>query len=109
MMFRYRPGSMLFLPPGATPDARLIVMARGVRAFGDGLVSLLLPLHLITIGLSAGQVGLVTTATLLGSAILTLLAGALASRWKRHDLLVRASLLMILTGIGFALADAFWP
>ena len=98
-----------FLPPGATPDARLIVLARGVRAFGDGFVSVLLPLHLTTIGLSAGQVGLVTTATLLGSAILTLLAGALASRWKWHDLLVRASLLMILTGIGFAFADAFWP
>ena len=97
------------LPPGATPDARRILAARGTRAFGDGFVSVLLPLHLTTIGLSAGQVGLVTTATLLGSAMLTLLAGELASRWRRHDLLVRASLLMILTGIGFAFADAFWP
>lgn len=97
------------LPPDATADARLILASRGVRAFGDGFVSVLLPLHLTTIGLSAGEVGLVTTATLFGSAMLTLLAGALASRWRRHDLLVRASLLMILTGIGFAVADAFWP
>jgi MFS family permease len=97
------------LPPDATGDARLILASRGVRAFGDGFVSVLLPLHLLTLGLSAGQVGLVTTATLFGSAMLTLLAGSLAGRWRRHDLLVRASLLMILTGIGFAVADAFWP
>jgi MFS family permease len=97
------------LPPDATADARLIVASRGVRAFGDGFVSVLLPLHLTTIGLSAGEVGLVTTATLFGSAMLTLLAGALAGRWRRHDLLVRASLLMVATGIGFAVADAFWP
>lgn len=97
------------LPPGASADARLILAARGVRAFGDGFVSVLLPLHLTTIGLSAGQVGLVTTATLLGSAMLTLLAGVLASRWRRRDLLIRASLLMIATGIGFALVDDFWP
>jgi MFS family permease len=103
------PARPRLLPPGATDDARLILAARGVRAFGDGFVSVLLPLHLTTIGLSAGEVGLVTTATLLGSAMLTLLAGGLAGRWRRHDLLVRASLLMIATGIGFAVADAFWP
>lgn len=104
-----RPAGIQLLPPGATRDAHLILTARGVRAFGDGFVSVLLPLHLTTLGLSAGQVGLVTTATLLGSAMLTLLAGALASRWRRHDLLVRASPLMILTGIGFAFANSFWP
>lgn len=98
-----------FLPPDATPDARTILTVRGVRAFGDGFVSVLLPLHLTTLGLSAGQVGLITTATLFGSAMLTLLAGALASRWKRRDLLIRASLLMIATGIGFAVANDFWP
>ncbi len=97
------------LPPGATDDARRIVTARGVRAFGDGFVSVLLPLHLTTLGLNAGQVGLVTTATLFGSAMLTLLAGLLAGKWRRHDLLVRASLLMILTGLGFSLANDFWP
>jgi MFS family permease len=103
------PARPRFLPPGTSRDARLILTARGVRAFGDGFVSVLLPLHLTTIGLSAGQVGLITTATLLGSAMLTLLAGALASRWRRHDLLVRASMLMIFTGIGFAIVDDFWP
>lgn len=98
-----------FLPAGATVDARRMLAARGVRAFGDGFVSILLPLHLTTIGLNAVQVGIITTATLFGSALLTLLTGTLAGRWKRHDLLVRASLLMIFTGIGFAIADEFWP
>ncbi|HEV2128098.1 MAG TPA: MFS transporter [Thermomicrobiales bacterium] len=109
MSGRVRVASPRLLLLQTTPDARLILIARGVRAFGDGFVSVLLPLHLTTVGLPAGQVGLITTATLLGSAMLTLLAGALADRWKRHDLLVRASLLMIFTGVGFAVADDFWP
>lgn len=109
MVIPRRPDRMRFLPPGTTSDARTILAVRGVRAFGDGFVSVLLPLHLTTLGLGAGQVGLITTATLLGSAMLTLLAGVLASRWRRRDLLIRASLLMIATGLGFALADDFWP
>ena len=90
-------------------DAALLLAARGVRAFGDGFVSVLLPLHLTTLGFSAVRIGVLTTATLLGSAALTLLVGQFAGRWKRADLLIRASAIMIATGLGFALLDGFWP
>lgn len=98
-----------FLPAGASDDAAVLLAARGIRAFGDGFVSVLLPLHLTTIGLSAQRIGVLTTATLLGSAALTLLVGQIAVRWSRVSLLLRASLLMIVTGLGFAALDSFWP
>jgi hypothetical protein len=31
-----------FLPPGVLPDAKFLLWARGLRAFGDGYVGLLL-------------------------------------------------------------------
>ena len=61
-----------WLPPGTSPDAALILAARGIRAFTDGYVALLLPYYLTLLGYSALQVGLIATATLLGSGLLTL-------------------------------------
>src|SRR3712207_6472635 len=97
------------LPPEATSDARVLLAARGVRAFGDGFVSVLLPLHLTTLGFDGLRIGAVTTATLLGSAALTLLVGLVAYRLGRRLLLLRASLLMVATGLGFAFVHDFWP
>jgi MFS family permease len=97
------------LPPEATPDAGVLLRARAVRAFGDGFVSVLLPLHLTTLGFNGFQIGAVATATLLGSAALTLVVGLVAYRLGRQLLLLRASLLMIATGLGFAYVHDFWP
>ena len=58
----------------------LVLAARGLRALGDGFVSLTLPLYLLALGYSPLQVGLVSTATLLGSAVLSLTVGVYASR-----------------------------
>lgn len=96
-------------PPSATPDARRLVLARGRRAIGDGFVSVLLPAYLIALGYNALEVGALTTATLLGSATLTLSAGFLVSRFGHRRPLLAASVLMGLTGIGFATQTAFWP
>jgi len=98
-----------FLPPETSADARILLLARGTRAFGDGFVSILLPLHLAQLGLSNVQIGAVATATLLGSAALTLTVGFLAHRLGRRALLLRASVLMVVTGLGFAFLHDFWP
>src|SRR3954453_1457180 len=97
------------LPAEATADAAILLRARAVRAFGDGFVSVLLPLQLTTLGFNGFQIGAIATATLLGSAALTLLVGLVAYRLGRDVLLVRASLLMIATGLGFAVVHTFWP
>jgi MFS family permease len=87
----------------------VLVRARGVRAFWDGFVSVLLPVYLTTLGYNAVQIGAVATATLLGSAALTLGAGLIAVRLRRRPLLLRVALLMIATGLGFAFVRDFWP
>ena len=92
-----------------TGPARTLLLTRGVRAFGDGFVALLLPVYLTALGFSPLQVGMLTTATLLGSAALTLAVGALAHRVSTRRLLIAASGLMCLTGLAFAGLGGFWP
>jgi predicted MFS family arabinose efflux permease len=106
---RPRPADRWLLPAGVSPDAGILLRARGMRAFGDGFVSVLLPLHLATLGFSAFEIGAIATATLLGSAALSLFVGFAAYRIGRRILLLRASLLMIATGVGFAFVHEFWP
>jgi hypothetical protein len=38
------------LPPGTSGDALRVLAARGVRAFADGFVALLLPIWLVDLG-----------------------------------------------------------
>ncbi len=98
-----------WLPPETTPDAAVLVAARGVRAFGDGFVSVLLPVYLLGLGFDGFQIGAVATATLVGSSALTLLVGFIAHRFRARPLLSSAALLMIATGVGFVLVHGFWP
>lgn len=69
-----------------SPVHRLFV-AKGVRAFGDGFVSLLLPAYLLDLAFKPWQVGLIATATLLGSGLLTLLVGVYGRRVSYRALL----------------------
>ena len=98
-----------WLPPETTPDAAVLVAARGVRAFGDGFVSVLLPVYLLGLGFDGFQIGAVATATLVGSSALTLLVGFIAHRFRARPLLSSAALLMVATGVGFVLVHGFWP
>jgi MFS family permease len=88
---------------------RRILWARGVRAFANGYVSLLLPLYLYSLGMGAFRVGVIATATLLGSGVLTLAVGFHSHRFEYRALLLMAALLMCATGMGFAAVTDFWP
>jgi len=90
------------------PSATLIA-ARGVRGFGDGFTALLLPVYLSGLGFSAFRIGALTTATLLGSAALTLAVGLAGHRVPARRLLFAACGLTGLTGLAFSQAHAFWP
>jgi MFS family permease len=100
---------MRLFPETASADGKRLVWAKGLRAVGDGYVSILLPAYLIALGNSPFDVGVLTTATLLGSAGLTLFAGMTISRLGHRRALLAASALMIFTGLGFAGVQAFWP
>src|SRR5438132_4919567 len=90
-------------------DTRRILIARGLRAFGDGFVALLVPIYLLELGFSALAIGAIVTSTLIGTALLTLWAGMVANRYSVRRLLLAASLLMAATGAAFAVTTAFWP
>jgi MFS family permease len=96
-------------PGSATADARRLVWAKGLRAVADGYVSILLPAYLLLLGYNSLQVGALTTATLLGSALLTLLSGFAVSRLGHRRALLVASVLMVVTGLAFAELTEFWP
>jgi MFS family permease len=97
------------LPPGTSADARRILAARGIRAFADGFVALLLPIYLLDRGFSVLAIGWIVTSTLIGSAAFTIWLGISAHRYARRPLLIAACGLMALTGLGFTLLSGFWP
>jgi MFS family permease len=99
----------LLLPRGADDGAMRLLVARGLRAFADGYMALLLPAYLLSIGLGTLEVGIVSTATMLGSALATLAVGAWGHRFAGRQLLRGAGLLMLATGLGFAGLASFWP
>jgi MFS family permease len=90
-------------------DARILVVTRALRGFADGVVSVLLASYLGLLGFTPLRIGALVTATLLGSAALTLAVGLFAAAFSRKRLLLGATLLMAATGLGFAGVTAFWP
>jgi len=92
----------------ASPVGRILA-AKGMRAVGDGYISVLLPVYLLELGCTPLEVGILASATLLGSGVLALAAGLYAHRFHYRSLLLAATVLMAATGLGFAFVGAFWP
>ncbi len=90
------------LPAGADRAALPLLAGRALRAFADGYVAILLPAYLLALGFGTWAVGLISTATLLGSALATLALGAWGHRFRQRRLLLAAALLMAATGFAFA-------
>jgi MFS family permease len=82
-------------------------VARGVRGLGDGFTVILLPAYLSAIGLSPAQIGIIATASLLGTATLTLGIGWIAPRHDLRSLLLIGAFLMTCTGLAFATVEYF--
>jgi MFS family permease len=99
----------LLLPAGVDAAAGPLLAARALRAVADGYMAILLPAYLLAIGLGTLEVGVVATATMLGSALATVAVGAWGHRFASSRLLRGAALLMALTGVGFAAFSSFWP
>ena len=99
---------MRLLPPETTPDAGVLLTTRGMRAFVDGLVSVVLAPYLVLLGFDGLHVGAIVAGTLFGSAALTLFVGLRGQRMPRLLLLQLVAVVMILTGLGFGLFSSFW-
>lgn len=86
---------------------RGLIAARTLRGFADGFASVLLARYLVALGFSGVQVGVIVTATLLGSAVLTLVAGFRLTRYGARRVLLAACALMAATGVGFGTLTMF--
>ncbi|RZF29173.1 MFS transporter [Paraburkholderia sp. UYCP14C] len=98
------------LPPaGVDRSAWLLLAARSMRGICDGFVAVLLPAYLLSLGFGKLSVGLIGTATLLGSALATFVVGLLGSRYPQRALLLFAAALMAATGFAFGFLSSLWP
>ena len=100
---------MRLFPSSIETNAKRLLAGKALRSIADGYVSILLPAYLLELGLSPFQVGALTTATLLGSAALTILTGIITARFGHRRPFMAAAGLMIATGLAFASLQAFWP
>jgi MFS family permease len=91
-----------------TPIGRVLA-ARALRSFADGFIAVVLPAYLLALGHGQLEVGLISTATLAGSALATLAVGRWGNRFSIRRLLLGASLLMCATGLAFASVESLWP
>lgn len=87
----------------------LLLTSRALRAFADGFVAVLLPAYLLALGHGQLEVGLLSTATLSGSALTTLAVGRWSHRFSMRRLMLAAAMLMAGTGLGFASLTSLWP
>jgi MFS family permease len=88
-------------------DARLIIAARGVRAFAYGMLGVLLGVSLTQRGISPVAIGAIITVSLVGDFCGTYLIGLYADRWGRRRTLAVLAGLMALTGAIFGLLSAY--
>jgi MFS family permease len=90
-------------------DIFYLYAARGLRGFGDGFAMIILPVYLLAIGLTPQQVGIVASASLLGTASLTLLVGFVAPNYDLRRLFLTGAGMAIVTGLVFPMVETIAP
>jgi MFS family permease len=88
-------------------DIFYLYAARSARGFGDGFATIILPAYLSELGFNPFQIGVVATAALLGSAVMTLAIGIVAPRYDLRTLLLACAALMIATGVAMPSSPHF--
>lgn len=89
------------------PDRRLLFVARSLRLFGYGALSVVLVLYLTSLGLTAAATGLLLTLTLVGDTAVSLYLTTRADRFGRRRTLLVGAVLMIAAGLVFAVTRNF--
>src|SRR3984893_14480987 len=91
----------------ATSLIRLLYVGRGLRGLGDGFAIIILPAYMTALGYDAVAVGIVATASLLGTAFLTLVVGWIAPHRDLRALMIFGAGLMAATGVAFPHVEHF--
>ena len=95
---------------GSVATRRFCCFTRSVRSLSDGFCQRACwRATWRELGFSGVRVGAVATATLLGTAVATLIVGAVTNRLGRRRVLFASTLLAAATGIAFASSSSFVP
>jgi MFS family permease len=89
-------------------DASILFVARTVRSFGYGFLSVVLVLYLAALGLDDVRIGLILGLTLLGDAGISLLLTTRADSLGRRRVLILGSVLIALAGVALVATSDFW-
>jgi MFS family permease len=90
-----------------TADARVLFSTRFIRLFCYGLVAVILALFLVDVGLGERQVGLLFSLALAGDAGISLWLTTSADSVGRKRILMIGALLMLVSGLVFAMSESF--
>ena len=90
-----------------TPDGRRLLLARVLRTFAYGYLSVVLGVYLDRLGLDPTRIGIVLTSAIAGSAVMTVGWSLFADRYGRRRTVSTMAVLMAVGGLAFALTDSF--
>ena len=85
---------------------QVVFGTKGLRSFGDGMMSVALAQYAVAIGFSGFEAGLVATSALVGTSLTTWLVGQYVERIGRRRLLIWAAFLAIATGLAYAASSS---
>jgi len=88
-------------------DGKKLLVTRILRTFAYGYLATSLGLYLDRLGLGPTEIGIVFTAAIAGSALMTVFWSIMADRYGRRRTVATMALLMALGGIAFALTSSF--
>jgi MFS family permease len=88
-------------------DGKKLLVTRILRTFAYGYLATSLGLYLDRLGLTPTEIGVVFTAAIGGSALMTVFWSIMADRYGRRRTVATMALLMAAGGIVFALTDSF--
>jgi MFS family permease len=83
-------------------DACVLLASRFTRLFAYGSLSVILVFYLVSLGLTAAQVGILLTLTLVGDLVISLALTTRADSLGRRKMLVIGAALMAAAGVAFA-------
>jgi len=89
-------------------DGKLLLVAKMVRMFAYGFLSVILAIYLKLIGFDDFLIGLILTTTLLNSVIFTLVASFYADKIGRRKFLLLYAALMSVSGFIFTISENYF-
>jgi MFS family permease len=92
----------------AERDVWLIILTRFLRMFAYGTNSVIMALFFAALQFSDSHIGLFMTLTLIGDVLLSFMFTLVADKIGRRRILFAGSVLMVFSGISFALFENYW-